>query len=198
MTAGPGVGTSTSAILQPLEKAVHETVEPLVSEEVAPVQEDLIEQCEEVNRKLDAMNGPLVPFEQLDEQLEQIKRKLEAVTRPCQPMVAPLTKPAGMSVANLVNPEPPNASDAAPKRKADVLDIDEGRLQAEQTLITVEKSMAAELAKNECVDASRARPHKRPRTLLKEGLKATAYVVAGGVATFGFLLSPWADRLAQA
>jgi len=125
-------------------------------------------------------------------------RKLEAMNRYLQPMLERSAKPAAMSIANLVSPEPQTAPEASPKRKADVLDFNEAHDQAEQTLITAEESMAAELAKDRSVEASLARPHKRPRTLLKEGLKATAYVVAGGVATFGFLLTPYADRLAQA
>ncbi|GAB7343458.1 hypothetical protein MBLNU457_1480t1 [Dothideomycetes sp. NU457] len=171
--ACPGVEVPIAQVLQNLENAVHETAEPLPLEEVAPVRGSLVDQCEEINRKLDAMK------------------------RTHRPTVETSAKPTGISIASLVNPEPQTAGDAAPKRKADVLDFNEALYQAAQTSIAVEESTAAKIAKDRSVELSSTRPHKRPRTLLKEGLKATAYVVAGSVATFSFLLSPLADRIAQ-
>jgi len=100
-----------------------------------------------------------------------------------------------LSIADMVHPDPVAVPKASIKRKADVLEetndkLDERKDEQIAALAHANISKAAVVTQFSHQD-------KRPRTMLMNGLKATAYVVAGSVATFGFLLTPYADRLAQ-
>jgi len=104
-----------------------------------------------------------------------------------------------LSIADMVHPDPVDpvaVSETSTKRKADVLDETNDKLNERKDEQIAAPAHAS--TSNAAVVTQFSHQDKRPRTMLMNGLKATAYVVAGSVATFGFLLTPYADRLAQA